>query len=191
VIFRRKLVVDFGGIAKGFAVDRATEALQKSGVRSGIVNAGGDLRIFGPTRQTIHVRHPDDPQRSAGTVALSCRAMATSATYFGETDGSRTPKSQLVDGRTRRPLSDSISVTVAADDCMTADALTKVVVVLREKAAPFLQRYGADALLLEGNGTPCWAFHPQWDMREQALDSIKACAPLYPGGPSFQRPSGR
>src|SRR5215470_2719581 len=44
VRFRRPVIVDLGGIAKGFAVDRAVEALKKRGVVTGIVNAGGDLR---------------------------------------------------------------------------------------------------------------------------------------------------
>jgi FAD:protein FMN transferase len=41
--FRRRVIVDLGGIAKGFAVDRAIEALKDHGVAAGIVNAGGDL----------------------------------------------------------------------------------------------------------------------------------------------------
>jgi thiamine biosynthesis lipoprotein len=46
VFFRRHLVVDLGGIAKGFAVDRAVKALKDNGITAGIVNAGGDLRSF-------------------------------------------------------------------------------------------------------------------------------------------------
>src|SRR5215212_152806 len=61
VRFRRPVIVDVGGIAKGFAVDRAIEALKDKGVVAGIVNAGGDLRAFGSTPQLIHVRHPVEP----------------------------------------------------------------------------------------------------------------------------------
>jgi hypothetical protein len=43
---------------------------------------------------------------------------------------------------------------------MTADALTKVVFAMRERAAPLLARYSADALLLEQNGSPAWMFYP-------------------------------
>jgi hypothetical protein len=42
---------------------------------------------------------------------------------------------------------------------MSADALTKIVFALREKAAPLLARYRADALLLERDGAPSWTFH--------------------------------
>src|SRR5690242_18736158 len=49
------------GIAKGFAVDRAVEALQAEDVASGVVNAGGDLRVFGELYEDIYVRPPDKP----------------------------------------------------------------------------------------------------------------------------------
>ena len=52
VRFRRPLLIDFGGIAKGFAVDRAVEILKRNGVMAGIVNAGGDLRVFGSARNS-------------------------------------------------------------------------------------------------------------------------------------------
>src|SRR5262245_894080 len=56
VFFRRSLIVDLGGIAKGFAVDRAVDALQENGVTAAIVNAGGDLRVFGSTSREVHLR---------------------------------------------------------------------------------------------------------------------------------------
>src|SRR5437764_6578478 len=49
------------GIAKGFAVDRAVECLQDAGIAAGVVNAGGDLRVFGDAPQEIYVRLPQDP----------------------------------------------------------------------------------------------------------------------------------
>src|SRR5437762_3907929 len=49
------------GIAKGFAVDCAVETLQLAGLRAGVVNAGGDLRVFGEAFEDIYVRTPDKP----------------------------------------------------------------------------------------------------------------------------------
>src|SRR5437762_1651644 len=85
VRFRRPLLVDFGGIAKGFAVDRAVEILKRKRVITGIVNAGGDLRVFGSASQLVHVRHPKQPNRAAGAVRLRERAIATSGIYFAST----------------------------------------------------------------------------------------------------------
>jgi FAD:protein FMN transferase len=141
VRFRRKIIIDLGGIAKGFAVDRAVEALRRAGLTSGVVNAGGDIRAFGPALHEVHLRDPQSPTHSCGLLRLRNRALATSATYFSP--------GALRHGRTRRSITSNVSVTVAAADCMTADALTKIVMVMREKAAPLLIRYRANALWLE------------------------------------------
>jgi len=160
VRFRRRLLIDLGGIAKGFAVDRAVDVLQRKCVAAGIVNAGGDLRVFGSASQFVQVRHPDRPRRAAGVVRLRERSIATSGIYFARTRNRGRRVSPMLNGRTGRAACDLISVTVAAASCMTADALTKVVFALRERSAPILSRYSADALLLEQNGAPAWMFHP-------------------------------
>jgi FAD:protein FMN transferase len=160
VRFRRPLLIDLGGIAKGFAVDRAVDVLQRDRVRAGIANAGGDLRVFGSASQLVHLRHPARPNRAAGMVRLRERAIATSGIYFARTKNRGQWVSPMLNGRTGRPTCDLISVSVAAASCMAADALTKVVFALRERAAPLLARYSADALLFEQNGVPSWMFHP-------------------------------
>src|SRR5436190_4123887 len=133
VRFRRPLLIDFGGIAKGFAVDRAVEILKRKRVKAGIVNACGDLRVFGSASQLVHVRHPKQPNRAAGAGRLRERAIATSGIYFARTNR-RGCVSPILDARTGR-------VTVGAANCVTADALTKVMFALREQAAPLLARY--------------------------------------------------
>jgi thiamine biosynthesis lipoprotein len=160
VRFRRSLLIDFGGIAKGFAVDCAVEILKGNRVMAGIVNAGGDLRVFGSAPQLVHLRHPAQPNRAAGAVKLRERAIATSGIYFSRKKNRGRCVSPMLDGRTGRAECDLISVTVAAANCMTADALTKVVFALREQSAPVLTRYSADALLIEQDGSPSWMFHP-------------------------------
>jgi thiamine biosynthesis lipoprotein len=160
-------LVDLGGIAKGFAVDRAVETLKRNRVTAGIVNAGGDLRVFGSASQLVHLRHPAQPRRAAAAVKLRERAIATSGIYFARRKRRDRCVSPVLDGRTGRAACDLISVTVAAADCMTADALTKVVFALREQAAPLLAQYSADALLLEQNGGPSWMFHPTCDTSRQ------------------------
>ena len=74
------------------------------------------------------------------TVRLRDRALATSGRYFA---------AALFDGRSGQPLPDETSVTVAARDCLTADALTKIALALRGDAGELLARHGADAFLLE------------------------------------------
>jgi len=167
VFFRQGLIVDLGGIAKGFAVDCAVDALKENGIKCGIVNAGGDLKAFGLVSQLIHLRHPTNPMRIAGAVRLRERAMATSAIYFQRRRYRGDYVTALLDGRTGQFGRNLISVSVTAAECMVADALTKIVFVLREKAAGLLSQYQADALLLERNGAPSWTFHSSCDTSDR------------------------
>ncbi|MBA3963324.1 MAG: FAD:protein FMN transferase [Chthoniobacterales bacterium] len=149
VFFLRPILIDLGGIAKGFAVDRATEALVSAGVTGGVVNAGGDLRVFGPDSYTADIRHPLDLAPSRRAITLQDRALATSAVANGQADfANLTP---FVDGRTGRVVSGSLSASVTAPDCMTADALTKAVLIMRDEAIPLLRKHQARAILLSGN----------------------------------------
>lgn len=167
VRFRRDVILGLGGIAKGFAVDRAVEALKTNGVTAGIVNAGGDLRIFGPDSQLVHVRHPAEPTLIAGAVKLRERAFATSGVYFERRKYRDKHVSPLLHGRTGQSAGELISVSVAAAECMAADALTKIVFALREGAAGLLAQYCADALLFERDGAPSWMFHSLCDTRDR------------------------
>ena len=163
VRFRQRVIVDLGGIAKGFAVDRAVEALKRAGISSGVVNAGGDLRVFGLKSELVHLRHPAEPMRPAGAIKLRERALATSGIYFTQKRCGRAVVNSLINGRTRRSSRKLISVSVAASACMIADALTKIVFVLGEKSVPLLAQYHADALLLEHDGAPSWMFRSSCD----------------------------
>ena len=158
VRFRQRVIVDLGGIAKGFAVDRAVKALKCAGVRSGVVNAGGDLRVFGLKSELVHLRRPAKPMRPAGAIKLRERAMATSGIYFAQRRRGSAMVSSLLNGRTCRCSRKLISVSVAAPVCMIADALTKIVFVLRGEIFALARPYHADALLLEGDGAPSWKF---------------------------------
>jgi thiamine biosynthesis lipoprotein len=127
VRFRRHARLDLGGIAKGYAVDLALEALRNAGVRTACVNAGGDLRVSGTCARRIALRHPSAPGLTAHTLLLRDGAVATSAAYHSRRRQGSREVSHLLDPRTHRPLLDRRSVSVCARDCMSADALTKVV----------------------------------------------------------------
>jgi thiamine biosynthesis lipoprotein len=111
----------------------------------------------------IHLRHPLQPTRIAGAVQVRDRAVATSGIYFERRKYGGHDISPLLDGSTGQAACELISVSVAAAECMVADVLTKIVFAHREKAAVLLERYQADALLLERNGTPSWIFRSRCD----------------------------
>jgi len=141
VRLRRPAQLDLGGIAKGFAVDRAVDALRRFGAQSGSVNAGGDLRIFGEVSQTIRIRLPGNPALAVPLFAAREQSFATSGSYFG---------SLQEDARFGRELCADHSVTVRAPTCMVADALTKVVAALGPQA-DVLKRFHASAYLLDAS----------------------------------------
>jgi len=135
VRFRRPLRLDLGGIAKGYAVDLALEALREAGVREACVNAGGDLRVSGARAQRIALRHPLAPQLTGHTLLLRDAALATSAAYHSRRRLRAREVSALVDPPSRRPYLGAGSVSVCAPECLTADALTKVVLFAAPQAA--------------------------------------------------------
>jgi FAD:protein FMN transferase len=142
VAARRPITLDLGGIAKGYAVDRAVDALQAAGATQGVVNAGGDLRVFGGAWLPLHLRDPRRATRHLAAGHLRNAAAATSADYF------RAGAPALFDRGLRRPLTHSSSVTVIAPSCALADALTKVVALDWLRAPPLLARFDARAIRL-------------------------------------------
>jgi FAD:protein FMN transferase len=140
VRFRRPLWLDLGGIAKGFAVDAAVAVLRARGVRSGAVNAGGDLRVFGAAAQPLMLRDTTQPDRLVQAGLLRNGACASSAGYYHAED-----EWALVDPVSgRSPRGGGISVI--APRCLWADALTKVVALDEKAAQPLLARYGASMM---------------------------------------------
>jgi len=138
---------DLGGIAKGYAVDRAVDALRATRASAGLVNAGGDLRIFGADHWApIRVRHPADPTRCIPLADVCDAAVATSADYFRDSGGG------LVDPRTRRMRAIPGSITVVAPTCADADALTKIVALRPTKSAAMLASHDACAFVLGDDG---------------------------------------
>lgn len=151
--FLRPVAIDLGGIAKGFAVDQAIEALRNCGVTSAIVNAGGDLRTIGSPAE-IHLRHPLEPQSFAGTVSICDSALATSSPCFTEQVWNGKRVSHIVNPSTGTAITGAVSVTVRAPECWMADALTKVVLNAPDRAEKLLARYDAEAFVLSMRERP-------------------------------------
>lgn len=146
VFFRRPLWIDLGGIAKGYAVDRAVEALRAFRITSACVNAGGDLRIVGMDSERVAIRTAAAPVDLVPQLDIRCGALATSS---GGAISGRSHAGQRVSchvsGHTRRAVDARITVSVLAGRCVIADALTKVVLADDTAAMPLLRRFRAVA----------------------------------------------
>ena len=117
------------GIAKGFAVDRAVDCLRDAGMTAGVVNAGGDLRVFGDEWQPLYVR--------SGAELIYIGQIRDAAVATSASVGLIHP----LGGKVR-----AAAVTVLAADCMTADALTKPCMLEPQQAAVAVERAGARVL---------------------------------------------
>lgn len=148
--FHRPLRLDLGGIAKGYAVDLAVDHLRRLHTEQVLVNAGGDLRVAGSLPQTVHLRHPAAPLQAAHALALQNSALATSAAYFSRWRCPTGEASALIDPRSGQAYRGMRSVSVRAERCMSADALTKVVLFAGQaKSAACLAAQSAAAYLME------------------------------------------
>ena len=143
VAFRRPVLVDLGGIAKGFAIDLAVHALYRGGCATATVNAGGDLRRFGSSHAVIQVR---TASAAVPLAELRCGAIATSAQNVPHLGRMAQPTGQIADPRTRRLWGGTGRVSVAASTCVVADALTKVAALAGPSCRPILARFGAQAV---------------------------------------------
>ena len=158
------LRLDLNGIAKGFAVDQVAAALDRTGVRSYLVEVGGELRGTGakPDGQPWWVeleRPPVAPARERASlgndgvrtlVALYGLSVATSGDYrrFFEHDGRR--YAHTLDPATAAPVAHpTVSVTVLDPSCLRADAYATALTVMAPDAAlAFATRHGVAALIL-------------------------------------------
>lgn len=135
VRLKRPVVLTLDGIAKGYAVDAAVQALIAHGITRGAVNAGGDLRLFGPDALPIAVRETSGEITALGT--WSNTAMATSAVGLSLDDQQRFPSCILTpngcDGRACPHFNACPRAwTVMASETWRADALTKVAALAPE-----------------------------------------------------------
>jgi thiamine biosynthesis lipoprotein len=152
---RAGMVLDLGGVAKGWAADRAAERAQDAGAWGVLVDAGGDLRIVGrkpggPWR--IGVRHPREEGGILTVLEMKEGAVATSGDYerFFEHGGVR--YHHLLVPSTGMPARGCVSVTVVCEEAWRADALaTGLFAMGPDRALEFAERRrGIDVLVVDG-----------------------------------------
>jgi thiamine biosynthesis lipoprotein len=138
--------LDVGGIAKGFAIDLAVEKLQSLGIKSGIVSAGGDVKVFGSLEKNkkwrIGIRHPRKADDFYTIIEIEKGAVSTSGDYqqYFEVDGIR--YHHIIDPETGYPPHHCVSATVIAETGATADALATALFVMGpEKGTEWLKSH--------------------------------------------------
>ncbi len=133
-LLERNASIDLGGIAKGFAVDEASNIFREQGFKNFLIDAGGDIYVGGKNcknkKWRIGIRDPKDKSRVTHAVELTDAAVTTSGDYerYFEIQGKR--YSHIIDPRTGYPQKGVVSATVIAPNAVMADALSTSLCVL-------------------------------------------------------------
>lgn len=126
--------LDFGGIAKGYAVDKAIELSKKQ--KDGIINIGGNISVFGKSKK-IGITHPRHPSQLFGVITLNNQAIATSGDYERYYFYEDTRYSHIIglDGYPSNITNDITSVIIVGSSAMICDALSTAIMVQGESWA--------------------------------------------------------
>lgn len=141
--FEQPVIIDLGGIAKGFAVDKAIAAANDC---EAVVNAGGDMKMTHWQDKTVSIRLPNSSLAESYELLMQSAAVASSGHDF-LTDNTQ----HIVDPKGRINVDFNLNVSVFADSCMLADALTKVV-YLEGDSEPLLSQFNAIACRFDKQG---------------------------------------
>lgn len=142
--------IDLGATAKGYAADKARAVLEKSGVRSAVINLGGTVLAYGKkpdgSNWKVGITDPDNTESYMGVLECADKIVVTSGNYerYFERDGKR--YCHIIDPKTGYPADNGVtSVTVISDDGTKNDALSTALFVMgAEKASEFIKNKAAD-----------------------------------------------
>jgi FAD:protein FMN transferase len=158
---RAGMEIDFGGIGKEYAADRAATICRELAIAHGLVNLGGDVRVVGPqldgTPWRIGIRHPrprgNDPYEAVAGIDLADGALATSGDYerYIELDGRR--YCHVVDALTGHPVGHWQSVSVVAPLCVVAGSGATIAMLLEATAPAFLEAQQLRYLAIASDGS--------------------------------------
>ena len=141
------MAIDLGGIAKGYAVDKAVEKLKEMGIKDALINAGGDIFCLGKKYSKEWQIAIKDPRREGVIEDLRLRdkAIATSGDYEAYFIVNERHFAHIINPQTGYPCeSGVISISVVADDCLTADALaTSVFILGKDKGKQLVKRFNS------------------------------------------------
>lgn len=140
------MALDFGGVVKEYAADRAAVICAEAGIRHGLVDLGGDIRIIGPhpdgSPWSVGIQHPRTPDAVMATLNVSRGAVATSGDYerYLAIDGKR--YCHIFSPRTGMPVHGLAGVSVFAEKCIVAGSATTIAMLMEERGPVWLEEVG-------------------------------------------------
>jgi thiamine biosynthesis lipoprotein len=150
------MLLDLGGIAKGYALDEAMEVLQKHGITAALVDGGGDLRVSdappGEKGWALAIEGTTQNENAENpALFLTHQALASSGDLYQFLEANGQRYSHIIDPKTGMGLTNPIRVTILAPTGMLADAYASAVSVLgTEKGLAFIEgKPGVEALIMQ------------------------------------------
>lgn len=148
--------LDFGGYVKEYAADCAAAVAHRLGVRHGLVELGGDVRVIGPHLDgrpwRVGVRHPRLPEAVLAEVSVSQGAVASSGDYERAIVHNGKRYGHILDPRTGWPVSGLVAVTVLADHCLLAGTACTLAMLNGEHGPAWLDQLGVKWLAMNQKG---------------------------------------
>lgn len=150
--------VTFGGIAKGYIVDKGLDELRKQGMRHGLINAGGDIAVYGGKPAgvlwSIALRNPRNDSDYITLIEIADGAVATSGDYERYYTEDKSVH-HIIDPRTGHSATSLTSATILAESATQADALATAIFVLGPEDGLKLAESltGVEAILITENKT--------------------------------------
>jgi len=149
--------LDFGAIAKGYALERGMETLRSHGINHAIINAGGDIKVIGTHGKRpwqIGIRHP----RNSGEVLTTIEAageisIVTSGDYERYFNYRGRRYHHILDPHSGMPASRVQSATIISSNATLADAWSTALFVMGREGLPLIGEMGMNAILVDANGT--------------------------------------
>lgn len=149
----KKVGLNFGAIAKGYAVDKAITVLKNSGIKEALVNAGGEISVIG-NDWIVGIQHPRENNSIIKKIKLDGYTVATSGDYeqYFEVDGVR--YHHILDPKTGYPSTGLQSVTIINKSNTIADALaTGVFVMGKENGLKLIESLDdTETMIIDNNG---------------------------------------
>lgn len=151
-----EMEIDFGGIGKEYAVDRAATICWEQGVRNGLVNLGGDIKVIGPhpdgTPWMVGVRHPRKPGELLTRLPIYSGAVASSGDYerCSVINGQR--YGHILNPKTGWPVKGLMAVTVVAEQCVIAGSACTISMLMEGCGKKWIKKLGVNYVWVDAKG---------------------------------------
>ncbi|MGZ4954206.1 MAG: FAD:protein FMN transferase [Methylobacter sp.] len=138
--------IDFGGVVKEYAVDRAATLCREAGIRHGVVNLGGDIKVIGPRADgspwQVGIHHPRRDEAIMQTISLREGALASSGDYERciMVDGVR--YGHVLNPKTGWPVKHLAAVSVVGDFCVVAGSASTIAMLKEDDGPAWLESLG-------------------------------------------------